>query len=105
MALVGRGTIVKVKHTFGECGRKRKLSKKKKAEARFATLGAGARAIITPADGDDGWCPEWLLLAAGLRVLLRPPYFSCVPCSVSPLWGSCDLWGKWTSHTEETHRK
>lgn len=79
-----------------------KLSREKKAETGLATFGASTRAVIAQADGDNGW---WLLLAAGLRVLPQAPMFFLVPPSVSPLWVSCGLWEKWTSHTEKTHRK
>lgn len=68
----------------------------------MATLGTIARAIAAWADGDSGWCLEWLLLAVGLGVSLRPHVFP-VSLFLSPslgiLWplGEMDF-----SHREDT---
>lgn len=69
----------------------------------MATLGANARAIVAQADGNNGWCLEWLLLAAGLGVLPQAPMFFLCPSFCFPslglLWpqGEMDF-----AHREDT---
>lgn len=62
--------------------KKKKLSREEKAETGSGHIWGQSWAVIAEADGGNGW---WLLLAAGLRVPLRPHVFLCLSCCVSSL--------------------